>query len=57
MAGGDGLAALGIDPSAAMSALGAVLGLDNANDAQALVDGLNQAGFQDLLREFTSGSF
>lgn len=57
MAGGEGLAALGIDPSAAMSTLGPLLGLDNASDAQALMDGLNQAGFQDLLREFTSGSF
>lgn len=50
--GGQVLKSLGIDPTAATSALGPMLGLENPQDAQALMDGLNQAGFQDLMKEF-----
>ena len=54
--GGEGLRAFGIDPSAAMSALGPLLGLDNADDAKALMDGLNEAGFEDLMKDFLDPS-
>jgi subtilisin-like proprotein convertase family protein len=50
--GGQVLKSLGIDPTTATNALGPMLGLENPQDAQALMDGLNQAGFQDLMKEF-----
>lgn len=54
--GPNGLASLGIDPSVAMSALGPILGLDNPEDTKALLDGLQEAGFQDLMKEFLATS-
>lgn len=50
--GANGLKSLGIDPNVAMSALGPMLGLDNPEDTKALMDGLSEAGFQDLMKEF-----
>lgn len=56
--GMDTLKALGIDPTKATSALGPMLGLENPQDAQALMDGLNEAGFGELMKDFLSpGSF
>jgi hypothetical protein len=54
MAGGEGLRALGIDPAAAMSAIGPLLGLNNPDDAKALMEGLQQSGFEELLAEFVT---
>lgn len=56
LSGGEGLKALGIDPATAASALGPLLGLDNADDARALMDGLNDSGFKELLDEFLDTS-
>ena len=56
MGGGDGLKSFGIDPAAAMSALGPLLGLDNPEDAKALMEGLNGAGFNDMLKDFLDPS-
>lgn len=52
--GREGLAALGLDPDAAMKALAPMLGLENDQDAKALMEGLQTAGFDDLIKEFTS---
>jgi hypothetical protein len=56
MGGGDGLKSFGIDPAAAMSALGPLLGLDTPEDAKALMQGLNEAGFNDMLKDFLNPS-
>lgn len=50
--GSDALQSMGIDPSVAMSALAPMLGLDNPDDTKALMDGLSEAGFQDLMKDF-----
>ena len=55
MGGEGGLAGLGLDPAIAMQALGPMLGLDNAEDTKALMEGLNEAGFQDLMQDFLAG--
>jgi len=56
MGGGDALKSFGIDPAAAMSALGPLLGLDSPDDAKALMEGLNEAGFDDMLKDFLDPS-
>jgi hypothetical protein len=48
--GGGGL--LGLDATALASSLGPMLGLDNAADMQALMEGLQEAGFGDMMAEF-----
>ncbi len=50
LSGGGGL--LGLDATALASSLGPMLGLDNAADMQALMDGLQDAGFGDMMAEF-----
>jgi hypothetical protein len=54
--GGDALKSLGIDPATAMSALGPLLGLDSPDDAKALMQGLNEAGFNDMMKDFLDPS-
>lgn len=52
---GDGLQALGANNELAAEALMPMwknLGLDNPEDAKALLDGLQQAGFDSLMKEF-----
>lgn len=56
MGGGDALKSFGIDPAVAMSALGPLLGLDSPDDAKALMEGLNEAGFEDMLKDFLDPS-
>jgi len=56
MGGGDTLKSFGIDPSAAMSALGPLLGLESEEDTDALIKGLNEAGFDDMLQDFLDPS-
>ena len=56
MGGGEGLKALGINPTAAASALGPLLGLDNADDASALMEAFGSSGFKELLDEFLDTS-
>jgi hypothetical protein len=55
MQNGDGLKALGLDNQAMAQALMPMwksLGLDSPDDAKALLDGLQEAGFDGLMKEF-----
>jgi hypothetical protein len=56
MGSGDALKSFGIDPASAMSALGPLLGLDSPDDAKALMEGLNEAGFNDMMKDFLNPS-
>jgi hypothetical protein len=56
MGGGAGLKSLGIDPAAAAQALAPLLGLESPEEGQALMEGLQEAGFGDLVREWLEPS-
>lgn len=50
--GPEGLKSLGFDPDIAAASLGPLFGLDDSNEMKALMEGLQEAGFQDLMKEF-----
>jgi hypothetical protein len=48
----EALKMLGISADTAASGLAPLFGLDNTDEMKALMDGLHEAGFQDLMKDF-----